>query len=78
VTTEEVVKKIIREQLGADEAEIIPTADLTEDLGADSLDCIELVMQFEEEFDLEIPDDDAEKFITVGDILSYINDKTQK
>ena len=63
---EERVKEIIVEQLGVEEDEVMPAAKFIEDLGADSLDTVELVMAFEEEFDLEIPDEDAEKITTVG------------
>ena len=69
---EEKVKQIIVEQLQVDEAEVTPTASFQEDLGADSLDVVELVMQFEEAFDLEIPDEDAEKIKTVKDAIDYI------
>ena len=71
---EERVKEIIVEQLGVEEDEVLPAAKFIEDLGADSLDTVELVMAFEEEFDLEIPDEDAEKIVTVGDAISYIKD----
>jgi acyl carrier protein len=71
---EERVKEIICEQLGVEEDEVTPNAKFIEDLGADSLDTVELVMAFEEEFDLEIPDEDAEKIVTVGDAISYIKD----
>ena len=71
---EERVKEIIVEQLGVEEDEVLPAAKFIEDLGADSLDTVELVMAFEEEFDLEIPDEDAEKITTVGDAISYIKD----
>jgi acyl carrier protein len=71
---EERVKEIIVEQLGVEEDEVLPAAKFIEDLGADSLDTVELVMAFEEEFDLEIPDEDAEKIATVGDAISYINE----
>ena len=74
---EEKVKQIIVEQLQVDEAEVTPTASFQEDLGADSLDVVELVMQFEEAFDLEIPDEDAEKIKTVKDAIDYI-EKSQK
>ena len=73
---EERVKEIICEQLGVEEDEVNPTAKFIEDLGADSLDTVELVMAFEEEFDLEIPDEDAEKIVTVGDAIQYIKDNT--
>ena len=72
---EEKVKQIIVEQLQVDEAEVTPTASFQEDLGADSLDVVELVMQFEEAFDLEIPDEDAEKIKTVKDAIDYIEAK---
>jgi acyl carrier protein len=71
---EERVKEIIVEQLGVEEDEVNPSAKFIEDLGADSLDTVELVMAFEEEFDLEIPDEDAEKITTVGDAISYIKE----
>jgi acyl carrier protein len=71
---EERVKEIICEQLGVEESEVTPAAKFIEDLGADSLDTVELVMAFEEEFDLEIPDEDAEKITTVGDAIQYIKD----
>jgi acyl carrier protein len=73
---EERVKEIICEQLGVEEEEVTPGAKFIEDLGADSLDTVELVMAFEEEFDLEIPDEDAEKIVTVGDAIQYIKDNT--
>ena len=66
------VKQIIVEQLGVDEAEVTPSASFVDDLGADSLDTVELVMAFEEAFDLEIPDEDAEKIRTVQDAYNYI------
>ena len=71
---EEKVKEIICEQLGVEEDEVTPNAKFIEDLGADSLDTVELVMAFEEEFDLEIPDEDAEKIVTVGDAITYIKE----
>ena len=73
-TVEERVKEIICEQLGVEDDEVTPNAKFIEDLGADSLDTVELVMAFEEEFDLEIPDEDAEKIATVGDAISYIKE----
>jgi len=72
-TVEERVKQIIVEQLGVDEAEVTPKASFVDDLGADSLDTVELVMAFEEAFDVEIPDEDAEKIRTVQDAVSYID-----
>jgi acyl carrier protein len=71
-TVEERVKRIIVEQLGAEEDEVLPGAKFIEDLGADSLDTVELVMAIEEEFDIEIPDEDAEKITTVGEAIQYI------
>lgn len=71
-SVEERVKQIIVEQLGVDEAEVTPTASFVDDLGADSLDTVELVMAFEEAFDIEIPDEDAEKIRTVQDAVDYI------
>jgi acyl carrier protein len=68
----EKVKQIIVEQLGVDEAEVTPSASFVDDLGADSLDTVELVMAFEEAFDIEIPDEDAEKIRTVQDAIDYI------
>jgi acyl carrier protein len=73
---EERVKAIIVEQLGVEEADVAPAAKFIEDLGADSLDTVELVMAFEEEFDIEIPDEDAEKITTVGDAIHYIKENT--
>ncbi|CAH8185720.1 MULTISPECIES: acyl carrier protein [Vibrio] len=70
---EERVKKIIVEQLGVDEAEVKNEASFVEDLGADSLDTVELVMALEEEFDTEIPDDEAEKITTVQAAIDYVN-----
>lgn len=69
---EERVKKIIVEQLGVDESEVTEDASFVDDLGADSLDTVELVMAFEEEFNIEIPDEDAEKITTVQDAVDYI------
>ncbi len=66
------VKNIIAEQLGVEKDEATPEASFTEDLGADSLDIVELVMAFEEEFEIEIPDEHAEKISTVKDAVSYI------
>lgn len=68
------VKSIIIEQLGVEESEIKEEASFIDDLGADSLDIVELVMALEEEFDLEIPDEDAEKIRTVGDAIKYIQE----
>jgi acyl carrier protein len=73
---EERVKSIIVEQLGVEEGDVVPAAKFIDDLGADSLDTVELVMAFEEEFDIEIPDEDAEKITTVGDAIGYIKENT--
>ncbi len=72
---EETVRKIVAEQLGVDEEKVVPEARFIEDLGADSLDTVELVMALEEEFDQEIPDEDAEKIRTVQDAIDYIKQK---
>ena len=69
------VKEIVTEQLGVDEKEVTIDASFIDDLGADSLDTVELVMALEEEFDVEIPDEDAEKIISVGDAITYIKEK---
>ena len=77
MSTEEVferVKKIIMEQLGTVESSVTMDASFLDDLGADSLDIVELVMALEEEFDIEIPDSDAEKVVTVGDVVDYLKD----
>jgi len=66
------VKSIIVDKLGVDEKEVTPTASFTNDLGADSLDTVELIMEFEKEFNIAIPDEQAEKISTVGDAISYI------
>ena len=68
------VKKIVVEHLGVEPDKVTESASFIDDLGADSLDIVELVMAFEEEFDLEIPDEDAEKITTVGDAISYIKE----
>jgi acyl carrier protein len=70
------VKKIVVEHLGVDEAKVTETASFIDDLGADSLDTVELVMAFEEEFNVEIPDDAAEKIQTVGDAVNFIKEKS--
>jgi acyl carrier protein len=67
------IKKIIVDQLGVDESKITEDSSFVDDLGADSLDIVELIMAFEEEFDLEIPDEDAEKIKTVGDVVKYLS-----
>lgn len=66
------VKNIIVEKLTVDESEVTPAAEFTKDLGADSLDTVELIMEFEKEFGIQIPDEDAEKIATVGDAINYI------
>lgn len=70
------VKELVVEQLGVEAEEVTDEASFVDDLGADSLDIVELVMAFEEEFDMEIPDEDAEKIQTVGDAIEYIKEKT--
>ena len=72
------VKQIIVEQLGVDAAEVMPNAHFVNDLGADSLDTVELVMALEEEFDTEIPDEQAEKIQTVGQAIDYISAHAKK
>lgn len=72
MSTEEKVRKIIVDQLGVSPEEVTLEASFIDDLGADSLDTVELVMALEEEFDMEIPDEDAEKIVTVGDAIDYI------
>jgi acyl carrier protein len=75
---EEKVKDIIVEQLGVNPEQVTPTASFIEDLGADSLDIVELVMAFEEEFSVEVPDEDAEKLQTVGDVINYIKERAKQ
>jgi len=72
---EKKVKEIIVSKLGVDEAQITPEASFTNDLGADSLDTVELVMEFEKAFNVQIPDEDAEKIATVGDAINYLTAK---
>ncbi len=69
------VKKIVVEQLGVDDEHVTKTATFVDDLSADSLDIVELIMGIEEEFEIEIPDTDAEKIVTVGDVVDYIKDR---
>lgn len=69
---EQKVKEIIVDKLTVDEAEVTPSAEFSKDLGADSLDTVELIMEFEKEFGITIPDEEAEKITTVGDAISYI------
>jgi acyl carrier protein len=68
------VKEIVAEQLGVEESQVVPEASFMDDLGADSLDTVELVMALEEEFDIEIPDEDAEKIQSVQDAIDYITE----
>lgn len=70
------VKAIIVDQLGVEEDQVTPDASFIEDLGADSLDIVELIMALEEEFDIEVPDEDAEKLLTVRDAVDYIKDNS--
>ena len=70
------LKKIVAEQLGVEESKIVPSARFSEDLNADSLDLVEMIMELEEEFGIEIPDEDAEKIISVQDALTYIERKS--
>ncbi len=77
-TIEQRVKEIIVEQLGVNADQVTPEAKFVEDLGADSLDIVELIMALEEEFGSEIPDEQAEKLLTVGDVVKYIEDQQQK
>lgn len=77
-TIEEKVKEIIVEQLSVNAEQVTTEAKFIEDLGADSLDVVELVMAFEEQFGVEVPDEDAEKLMSVGDVIKYIEDKQDK
>ena len=77
-TIEQRIKDIIIEQLGVTADQVTPEAKLIEDLGADSLDTVELVMALEEEFGLEIPDDEAEKLQSVGDVIKHVEDSQAK
>ena len=78
MSVEEKVKSIIAEQLGVKAEEVKPESSFVDDLGADSLDTVELVMALEEEFGIEIPDEDAEKMATVGDAIKYIEAKVKE
>ena len=71
------IKEIIMDKLGIEESEITDSASFTNDLGADSLDTVELIMEFEKEFNVSIPDEDAEKIGTVGDAISYLKDNVK-
>ncbi|MFO8098988.1 MAG: acyl carrier protein [Salinibacter sp.] len=74
---EDTVKSIIVEKLGVDESDVTSDASFTNDLGADSLDIVELIMEFEKEFDLTIPDDEAEEIATVGDAIDYLEENVE-
>ena len=78
MTVEERLKRIISDQLGVEPAEIVPEAKFTDDLGADSLDQVELVMAIEEEFEIEIPDEEAEKLTTFGDAVEHLKERKGK
>ena len=73
MSVEDRVKKIIAEKLSVELSEVVPAASFVDDLGADSLDLVELIMSMEEEFDVDISDEDAEKIVTVNDAIEYIN-----
>ncbi|MFQ5964383.1 MAG: acyl carrier protein [Candidatus Scalinduaceae bacterium] len=77
-TVEEKVKEIITKQMGVGKEQVMPETSFVNDLGADSLDTVELVMEFEDAFDINIPDEDAEKIQTVGDAIKYIKEHIQK
>ncbi|ARK11052.1 MULTISPECIES: acyl carrier protein [Spirosomataceae] len=76
--TSEKVKQIIVDKLGVDPSEVTPEASFTNDLGADSLDTVELIMEFEKEFNVQIPDDQAESITTVGQAIKYLDENTGK
>ncbi len=78
MAVEDRIRQIIVDQLAVPAGEIVPVASLIDDLGADSLDIVELVMAIEEAFDLEIPDDDAERMKTIQDAISYVEERTSK
>jgi len=78
MSIEKKVKQIIAEQLGLSEEELKDDASLIDDLGADSLDIVELVMAMEEEYEMEIPDEDAEKIVTIKDVTDYVKRRTQE
>lgn len=77
MNTFERVRKVLVDQLDVSEDEVTPTASIIDDLGADSLDVVEIIMGLEEEFDVEIPDEDAEKITTVNQIISYVDEKAK-
>lgn len=76
MSVEAKIKELIVEQLGVSAEEVVPEANFIDDLGADSLDIVELVMAIEEEFTVEIPDEDAERIQTIGDAISYVEERT--
>lgn len=76
-SVDERIKKIIVEELGVNDDQVKADAKFTDDLGADSLDLVELIMRFEEEFGVEIPDEDTEKIVTVADAVNYMNEKVE-
>ena len=78
MAAEDRIREIIVEQLGVPAGQVVPEASFIDDLGADSLDIVELVMALEEAFDLEIPDDHAEKIQTIQDAISYVDERTRK
>ncbi len=78
MAAEDRIREIIVEQLGVPAGQVVPEASFIDDLGADSLDIVELVMALEEAFDLEIPDDHAEKIRTIQDAISYVDERTRK
>jgi acyl carrier protein len=78
MSVEEKVKELIVDQLGVEASQVNPGAKFVDDLGADSLDTVELVMALEEEFSIEIPDEDAEKIVSVGDAINYIEQHAEK
>ncbi len=75
---EERLKELIVQQLGVDESAVVPEAKFVDDLGADSLDLVELIMALEDEYGIEIPDEDAEKIVTVGDAINYLRERLAK
>jgi len=75
---EERLKELIVQQLGVDESAVVPEAKFVDDLGADSLDLVELIMALEDEYGIEIPDEDAEKIVTVGDAINYLKERLAK
>ena len=78
MSLEEKVKNLVVTQLGADAAKVTKDSSFIDDLGADSLDTVELVMAFEEEFDMEIPDEDAQRMRTISDVIDYLKDKVSE